>query len=315
MDRNHEPIGHDQLFQALLESFFAEFLELVVPHFSRRLRLDRVDFLREKGFTSRPEGRLLIRDLLARLRTREPPPKQVDFHVEVERKFRHSMAPRMRRYHHQRSAHRPRQTLVSIVLFLTGGPAGVVRQSLEEKLWGEEIDRFWYYSFGLEKCLAEEWVDRPQPLAAALAALMRSRKWSRAEQKLRCLQAIARADVDEERRFLLVNLVETYLHLTGREAERYAELVAHHGDKEVRKMELTWAGRVQKENLEIGREQGFEQGRIQGVRQVTLALLGKRFGTLPSAAVRKVEAMGTAALQELSERLLDAETLDELGLA
>lgn len=211
---------------------------------------------------------------------------------------------------------------MSIVLYLTGGPDGTTRQSLEKTLWGEETDRFWYYAFGLEKCLAEEWVGRPQPLAAALAALMRSQTWSRVEQKLHCLRAIARADVDEERLFLLVNLVETYLNLTGPEAQRYAELVALEDNEEVREMELTWAGKIQKEYYELGLRQGrvqghdqsLEQAELQGARQLALGLLWKRFGSLPAVTVQKVESMEATELRRLRDRLLEAETLGELGL-
>ena len=161
--------------------------------------------------------------------------------------------------------------------------------------------------------------DAPQPLAAALAALMRSKVWSPAEHKLRCLTAIASADVDEERRFLLVNLVETYLRLTGREAEEYAELVARQGNEEVRDMELTWAGRIQQKGYELGEqaglERGREQGRVQGARQVALDLLEKRFGSLSTKTVRKVEAIEDLEdLLRLSERLLQARSLRDLDL-
>jgi flagellar biosynthesis/type III secretory pathway protein FliH len=92
-------------------------------------------------------------------------------------------------------------------------------------------------------------------------------------------------------------------------------------------MELTWAGRIQQKGYELGeqaglergreqgRVQGLEQGRVQGARQVALDLLEKRFGSLSTKTVRKVEAIEDLEdLLRLSERLLQARSLRDLDL-
>jgi len=84
-------------------------------------------------------------------------------------------------------------------------------------------------------------------------------------------------------------------------------------------MELTWAGRIQQKGYELGEqaglERGREQGRVQGARQVALDLLEKRFGSLSTKTVRKVEAIEDLEdLLRLSERLLQARSLRDLDL-
>jgi len=83
-----------------------------------------------------------------------------------------------------------------------------------------------YISFGLSGSLAEEWLERPQVLAAALAALMTSHQWDKVEQKLNCLRVIAKEE-DQRRQFLLKRAVDVYLPLKKEEERaRYEAALA-----------------------------------------------------------------------------------------
>ena len=58
-----------------------------------------------------------------------------------------------------------------------------------------------------------------------------------------------------------------------------------------------------------------ERGIIKGKRDALLKLLRFKFGDLPEAVAAKVQAIDTeAALDELFERVLGAEALDDTGL-
>ncbi len=172
-----------------------------------------------------------------------------------------------------------------------------------DEVLGREVASFHYINFGLSGCLAEEFLDRPQPLAWGLAALMRSEKWDRVEQKIRCRRAIFSADVSERQGMLLLNLVQTYIKLEGPEAERFDRLKKQEL-KEVEDMELTWAGKIE------------AQGRLKGIRNLVIRQLEHRFGPLSQEARKRVERLDDEKqLDSLSERLLDAGSLAELGLS
>jgi hypothetical protein len=114
---------------------------------------------------------------------------------------------------------------------------------------------------------------------------------------------IAGAHLDDLRRFLLVNCVETYLELKGRDAEELEALQARRNAEEVRTMRMTWA-----EKLE-------EKGREQGVRQTLLRLLGLRFGPISEDVRRRIEAIGSVErLNQIAEQILVAHSLEEMGL-
>jgi len=61
-----------------------------------------------------------------------------------------------------------------------------------------------------------------------------------------------------------------------------------------------------------GRQEGRQEGLQAGELTVLRRLIERRFGALPSWAGEKLAAMPASELEDLSERLLDASTLDEV---
>jgi hypothetical protein len=92
-------------------------------------------------------------------------------------------------------------------------------------LSGPELSSFRYVVFGLSGCSGVVYLSRSEPLAWALAALMRPGE-SRAAHKLACHRRIAEARLADERRILLMDFVEAYLELTAAEAREYRTLGA-----------------------------------------------------------------------------------------
>ncbi|HBL25531.1 MAG TPA: hypothetical protein DD490_01715, partial [Acidobacteria bacterium] len=171
-----------------------------------------------------------------------------------------------------------------------GVRAGVLREGFKEK----RTAVFRYRQLSLSGCRAEDWLRRPEPLAWAFAALMRPGRWSRAELKLECLRRIARSSVVGLRKQVLVNWVETYVQLTGPDAEELERLLDLEGNEEIKDMELTWLGQAEARGLEQGLVKGTQAATRQAVerlRSVVFRQIEQRFGTVPSPVRRKVEAM------------------------
>jgi hypothetical protein len=66
--------------------------------------------------------------------------------------------------------------------------------------------------------------------------------------------------------------------------------------------------------LERGLERGLEQGLARGQRALLLRQLERRFGSLPARVTERLERASTDELERWSERILDAASLDDLGL-
>jgi hypothetical protein len=319
---------HDSIFKALLRSFFADLLWLVVPNLARSLDLAHPVFLDKEFFTA--GGRRRELDLLARVSLLGDGGHAFLIHVEVEARATAGMGRRLWRYHNKVQDFHDCQVL-PIVLYLERGKAGVQVQGLTDDLLGPHLgENFRYVAFGLAGCEAADYLARPEPLAWALAALMRRGPLSRPALKLACLRRIAAADLDDARRILLVDCVETYLGLNSDEAEEYARLYTVRENREVRKMAMTWSQRIAAEGREegiqegmqagllAGRQEGLETGLQEGLRAVKKVLLGlleKRFGPLPLETRARVEAITSLdRLTRLSERALTVRSLAALRL-
>ncbi len=261
--------GHDQLFKDLFRTFFPELLLLVDPDLAANLTagtgLRGLTFLDKEVFLDWPEGRRREADLVAEVPDHRGKRKLL-VHVEIEHPYRREIGRRIWRYSTQLDL-RYGVPVVSIVVFLRGGPPGARWFDHVEPVADRPIHRFSYVTLGLSRIPAQTLLERPEPLAWALAALARPGKLGRARLKLELLRKIATAHVNQIERFLLTNCVETYLQLTGRAAEQYASLYAAQANPEVEVMRMTWADRMEAEYRQKGLAQGREEGLAQGLEE------------------------------------------------
>ncbi len=316
--------SHDQLWKDLSRAFFPDLLFLVDPDFAAHLVVGHfaVDFtfLDKEVFLDQPEGKRHEADLVAEVPDRPGNPKLL-IHVEIERRYSTNMGLRIWRYSHQlRERHgRP---VVSIVVFLRGGPPGAHWVDRTEQALGQEIYRFRYLSFGVSKLPAEDLLARSEPLAWALASLAHPGKIGRARLKLLLLRKIASAQASEAERFSLTNCVETYLQLAGSAAEEYTALRLAEENPEVEAMETTWAERMEAQYEQRGLKKGLEQGLERGLgkgaerlRSTLLRQLGQRFGDVSPAVRARIAAIDSLdELGDLTDRILEVRSIDELGL-
>jgi hypothetical protein len=81
-------------------------------------------------------------------------------------------------------------------VYLRGGRPGVNLESAPVRnVCRTEVLRLFYTAFGLAESRADYYLERPEPLAWALAAFMRSFRLSPTELKARCLERIESSGV------------------------------------------------------------------------------------------------------------------------
>jgi hypothetical protein len=241
--------------------------------------------------------------------------------VEIEAWARRTMPQRLRTYAHRIQSLYAGQ-LLTVLLNLHGGSPGIRKMRLEGEVPDPELSSFQYIAFGLSGCAAADYLERSEPLAWALAAVMRSGAMSRAEHKLACLRRIAAARLGRDRELLLVNFVEEYLVLTPEQAEEYKLLSARNQNREGQAMWMPWSERMKeegrKEGIRLGQEKGLQKGQAQGeregMRKLLLHLLVQRFGPLAEGVRSQVEAItSTRRLTSLAGQVLTAGSLQDLG--
>lgn len=295
---------HDPLFKSLLRTFFASFLHLVAPEVATRLDLSSPVFLDKELTAFDPPARSRLVDLLARVSLQAGSGKAVFIHVEVENRASREIGERIRNYQRWIQTRHEGQIL-SIVLFLHGGRAGVCEGMIEDELAGPGIPLFRYLSFGLSRCRAADYLEKEEPVAWALAALMDHRPWSRAELKIRCLARIAEAAVSEPERRELVNCVETYLQLTPSEAGELL-LLGSLGTQRSSDMSQSLLFRTSWADKMMG----------EGAQQVVLGVLEQRFGPVSDEIRQRVEKIRSVdQLTRLAQKVLTAKSLRSLRLS
>ncbi|MEW6276775.1 MAG: Rpn family recombination-promoting nuclease/putative transposase, partial [Bacillota bacterium] len=80
---NKDQVDHDRLFKELLETFFAEFMQLFFPAASRAIDFTHLRFLQQEIFTDVTAGERHAVDILVETRLKEEP-GLVLVHVEPQ---------------------------------------------------------------------------------------------------------------------------------------------------------------------------------------------------------------------------------------
>jgi hypothetical protein len=296
---------HDHLFKSLFRALFRDLLLLVDAKLAARLSpTAEVEFRDKELIPDSPKAEHRVVDLLAAI---PDPAGGCAFlvHVEIERKAPKNIGRRLWDYSIRLRGRYPEPS-VSLVVFLRGGPPGITWQVYTEETAGREVARFRYLSFGLSRLPAEHLLARPEPLAWGLAALAKPGALGRAWVKFEALRRIAGAKLREHHRFLLMNCVETYLPLKGRDAEEYASLAGAQESPEIRAMQMTWADK------EIAKMEAKVADRL---RSTVIRQLGQRFGKVPARFAKRLAAIRTVdELGAIADRIFEVQSIDELGL-
>jgi hypothetical protein len=314
--------GHDPRWKELIREVAFELVQLVDGELAARIermvvgaepgRSMVLEILPTEVFAGGPRGRALRVDLAAAARGLGEPAPRVVLHVEIELRYRSGQEARFFLYN-RLLAQREGSPVLTLVLYLHGGPPGLGCAEHVERLLGEEVCRFRYRSFGLSRLPAEDYLARPEPLAWALAALMRPRSGDRRALRRACLSRIAGAPrLSDSLRFRLFECVANYLELDGRAEEEFEALLVAEAGEEAREMARTLRQALIEEGIEEGKQRGVQEG----MREVLRRLLARRFGPLsPGVASRLDEIHSTEELAGLAERVIHARSLTELGLA
>jgi hypothetical protein len=302
-----EALSLDKLFKTLIQVFFRDTVELLHPELAEALDFGKVVFIAEPAFADFRKQGQVEPDVVAQVETRLGDPKVALVHIETEARFSSDMARRMRRYQLQLEL-KYDQPVMAAVIYLKGGSAGVEACEVTREVGPWKCGSSRYLSFGVAGSLTEEWVARPQRLAAALAALMSSKLWDPVQKKLACLRAIT-GEPNEDHRFLLNKLIDEALQLKGEERARFE--AALDSVAEVKTMVATW-----KEALAESEARGEARGKVEATREAIELMVRHRFGSVSDRVKERLAAISELSrLYELLEAIADARSSVQVDAA
>jgi predicted transposase YdaD len=291
-------MDHDRLFKELLTTFFVEFVDLFFSELAAYLDADSITFLDKEVFTDVTQGERHEADVVVQATFRDQPLCFL-IHVEAQARPEAKFPRRMFRYF-ARLHEKYDLPVYPIAVFSYDEP-----QRAEPDTYGiafPDLDTL-SFRFRVVQLNQLDWrgfVDRTNPIAAALMAKMRMEPTDRPRVKLACLRMLAKLQLDPARRELISGFVDSYLRLTIEETSEFeAELAAIEPREKEDVMEIVTSW--------------MEEGLQKGQRVLVLRQLRKRLGGLDEATEARIEAMSTEQLEELGEALLDFSGPDDLA--
>ena len=157
-----------------------------------------------------------------------------------------------------------------------------------------------------------DFLQQPNPVAAALMAKMQIDPVDRPRVKAECLRLLVTLKLDPARMQLISGFVDTYLTLTVDEEATFNQEISKIGTAEqeqVMEIVTSWM----EKGLVQGLEQGLQKGRREGELKLLLRFLTQRMETLSSLVQAQVRGLTEPQIEQLSDVLTTLTTSDDLA--
>jgi predicted transposase/invertase (TIGR01784 family) len=299
-------IDHDQLFKELLSTFFIEFLELFFPQIAAAIDPDSVSFLPQEYFADLTAGETKIVDLLAQVKLAG---QDVGFlvHLEAQATSRTEFSRRMF-FYFSRLHQKYLQRIYPIVVFSFDEPYREEPHQYCVEFDDFKVMEFNFKAIQLNRLNWRDFLNQPNPVAAALMSKMRIDEGDRPRVKFECLRVLATLRLDPARTKLISGFVDTYLRLNVQEEQVFQESVGTLEGTEregIMQIVTSWMEQGIAEGRTEGIAEGEQRGRTEEARSLILRQLTRRVGILPPEIRSQVESLNLEKLESLGEALLD----------
>jgi hypothetical protein len=174
-----------------------------------------------------------------------------------------------------------------------------------------KVLEFNFTAIQLNRLNWREFLNQPNPVAAALMAKMRIASQDRPKVKAECLRLLATLRLDPARTRLISGFVDNYLRLNTQEEQVFQLEIGKLDTKDqegIMQIVTSWM----EQGIERGIEQGIERGIEQGERALVLRQLPRRVGVLPEQVIQQIGRLPLEQLELVAEALLEFQTLADL---
>jgi hypothetical protein len=263
-----DQIDHDRLFKELLETYFAEFMQIFFPAAAQAINLKQIKFLQQEIFTDVTAGEKHEVDILVETQLKDEP-GLILIHVEPQAYAQKDFNERMFIYF-SRLYEKYRRKILPVAIFSYDQERDEP-DTFQIGFSFLEILRFQFYKLELKKLNWRHYIDSNNPAAAALLSKMGFKPGERVRVKLEFMRMLARLKQDPARTELLGGFFETYLKLNREEEEQLYHELGKIDKKEadtIMQITTSWhekgrmEGRV--EGKMEGRAEGIIEGRVEG---------------------------------------------------
>jgi predicted transposase/invertase (TIGR01784 family) len=301
-----EPIDHDQNFKELISTFFMEFLELFLPDVAKNIDRDSIQFLPQEYFADLVEGDEKIIDLLVEVKLFGQDTTFL-FHVEAQ-SYSEAKINRRMFYYLARLHQNYVKDIYPIVIFSYDQPYRAEQDTFKIEFPTLKVLEFRFHAIQLNRLNWRDYIDRPNPVAAALMAKMKIAEDDRPKVKAECLRLLVTLKLDPAKTRLISKFVDTYLRLNAQEEQTFqAELdkIGVAQKEAIMQVTTSWEAK--------GIETGIGKGIEQGQRSLVSLLLEQKVGQLSDALTDRLASLSPDKLSLLAIALLNFSSMDDLS--
>ena len=278
-------INHDQKFKELISTFFMEFLELFLPELARAIEPDSVTFREQEYFVDLVDGETNIIDLLAEVKLAGEE-ATVLVHIEPQSTSRTTFPQRLFFYFsrlHQKHLKR----IYPIALFSYDQPAEAAKTQYKVEFPHLKVLEFNFTAVQLNRLNWRDFIDRPNPVAAALMSKMSIDMNDRPKVKAECLRLLVTLKLNPAKSRLISQFVDTYLRLNMKEEQTF--------QAEIDKLNLQ-----EKEAIMQTMTSWEEKGMEKATQTIALNLFRKN---MPIETIAEVTGLTIEQLQHLQSQI------------
>jgi predicted transposase/invertase (TIGR01784 family) len=280
---------HDRLFKELLSTFFLEFLELFIPDLVRTIEPNSIRFLQQEYFADLTSGEEKVIDLLVEVRQAG---EEMAFliHLEAQAASESNFARRIF-FYFARLYQKYLQRVYPIVVFSFDKPYREEPHQHQVEFPTLKVLEFNFAAIQLNRLNWRDYLNQPNPVAAALMSKMQIDGGDRPKVKAECLRLLATLRLDPARTRLISGFVDTYLRLNQQEEQVFQAEVGRLEPNEretIMQIVTSW--------MEQGLEQGLERGRQETQVEIARKMIQRN---LPLETIAEVTGLSIAQLQQL----------------
>jgi Domain of unknown function (DUF4351)/Putative transposase, YhgA-like len=285
--------SHDQNFKELITTFFMEFLELFVPEVAATIDPTSITFLQQEYFIDLVEGETKIIDLLAKVKLAG---EDATFLVHIEPQSTERPAfPQRLFFYFARLHQKHLERIYPIAIFSYDRPKKAAKSQYKVEFPNLKVMEFNFMAIQLNRLDWRDFLDRSNPVAAALMAKMKIAKKDRPKVKAECLRLLVTLKLDPAKTRLISKFVDSYLRLDVKEKRTF-------------QAEVDTMGLEQKEKImQVTTSWGEEAQRSLVLRQ-----LNRKVGAVSDRALVLINSLPSEKLEFLGEALLDFVSIADL---
>lgn len=286
-------IQHDLLFKRLIETFFSEFIEAFFPELYHEIDFSSMKHLSEEMVPSIYDGNKKALDIVVEVKWKKTDTIIV-VHVEPQSYQQADFNKRM--FHYFSLLYRKVDKPVLPIAVFSYDEAWE-KDKFKLTIGHLNVLTFNYLALHLGKMNWRQFVQKENPVSAALLSKMGYNKRERIKVKIEFFRILTKLKIDLEKRDILIDFFQTYLQLSEREEEILMEEVNKLEDAE-RILEIT--NPYVERGKRIGRAEGHAEGRAELQKEVAVEML-KEGSSIEFVA--KITKLDQAEIKRLKKEL------------